>query len=313
MNSKKNFIGIIIINYNQNKYTLHCLQSIDKYVRNKLSFKVYLIDNNSEMPIDEEKINSFPFPTEYIKNNKNQGFAEGNNIGIRKALTDGCNYIALINNDTAFVDNSLFSAVKMMDDNNKIGIAGIVNYCYDNSDQIMQSGRNIILSKGKNVVVDFDINSKFPVYCDYVPGSSFIVKREVIDKIGLLDVDYFAYYEEADFCLRAKDQGYNTAFLPSSKILHKEGLSSGLSIKLYLRTRNELKFYKKNVSSVNFIFLYFKIFFKPFVKFVLLDRYKILYLKILIIAYYDFHKNNYGEGSLEYIRKLLFFQKTRSI
>jgi len=83
---------------------------------------------------------------------------------------------------------------------------------------------------------------------DYVEGACILVKREVLEKIGLLNPRYFAYWEETDLCIRGAKAGYRSVFVPSSKIWHKVSMSVDSSAKVYYLTRNRLWFMRNHAS-----------------------------------------------------------------
>lgn len=285
-------IGIIIINYNGNEDTIECLRSIEKFYQNK-AIKIFLVDNNSSIKIDLETIDSFNLDIIYLPQNKNLGFAEGNNIGIRKALEENCNFILLLNNDTLFIDDSLNSVIDLLKRNQEIGICGLVNYYYDDSSKIWQAGAFIDFKLGRFIHVnEFDKDSHFPLYVDYIPGSSLCFNTKIINTIGLLDANYFAYFEESDYCINAKKNGYRVVFLPNSRILHKIGKSSDSQFKFYLRLRNKLYFFNKYSEKKWFIFIYIYSIMHSLK--ISIKKYKSFrYLKICCKAIFDFHFKKY--------------------
>ena len=248
---KKN-VGIVIVDYYGLADTLECLNSILKCSLNDdLVIRVYVVDNSTEGLLEVDKLPS-GLKCKLIANSMNRGFAGGNNDGIKSALLEGCEWIALINNDTVFVDDSLMRAVSFLGESSSYGICGLRNYYFDRPDELWQSGfRNC-----PKRATQFGVNPKDSPFegivdVDYVPGSSMIVNAEVFNKIGLLNEDYFAYYEENDFCMRARSAGFKTCYLYDSKILHKVGRSSGGLLKFYLRSRNSNLFWRRNGSYYN--------------------------------------------------------------
>ncbi len=293
----KNRLGIIVINFNRNQDTLFCLQSIEKFCGGSDTI-VYLIDNASDDPIKKYELYPFNIKINYLIQSTNYGFAKGNNIGIIQAIKDECNYLMLLNNDTEFVDNSLFNCIQEMENNKRIAICGLVNYFYDKPNMIWQAGAFIDLKNGEICQLQ-NINTKTsdPFFVDYVPGSSFIIKSSIIKEIGMLDEDYFAYYEESDFCLRVKRMGLLIAFIPNSKILHKVGKSTTNAKRFYLRTRNKLLFYSKYSKKSDYIFIYLKIIkkcFRTILSKKTLNRFE--HFKCFLFSLIDFHLNNYGKG-----------------
>jgi hypothetical protein len=302
MDSSNYKLALIILNWNNVKDTIECLQSIKVHLDGNI-FKIYLVDNGSTQNIDELKEIGNKLPLVLIRLNNNTGFAAGNNVGIKMAVMEGFDYIMLVNNDTVFVDNSLYSLIKIMQSNNNLAIGGLVNYYYSNPEKVWNAGLMNNLFIGKNhTIKNFTAKESRIIYVDYVPGSALIVKRSVFEKVGLLDERYFAYYEENDFCLRAKKYGFRTGFLTSSRILHKVGNSSVNYIKIYLRTRNMLLFYFKYSEKI----------FLPII--ILVNTFRILYeialntdkiknIKAFILGVNDFIKGNLYSGSLDILIK----------
>jgi len=297
-------LSIILVNFNGNEDTIECIKSIEEFVdNNKVDLTVILVDNGSKQPIDDRVIYNLKIPIVYIKNNENLGFAGGNNIGIKYALEINADYIALINNDTTFVDDSLYRLVNKME-KETIHIGGIVNYYFDKPNKIWQTGFINDFKRGDNHLVKSLSNEgdEF-VDVDYVPGSSIVINQAVFNKIGTLDQEYFAYYEENDFCIRAKRSGFKVAFLENTKILHKVGKSSNSNIKVYLRTRNKLLFFKRYSSSFAFFFIYISVLLAYLKDLILRRKLKIISIKILFWAFSDFHKKNFGKGKIDKIIK----------
>lgn len=242
-------IAILIINYNGKKDTIECLRSIDEhmYSDDRVLYKVILVDNGSRDCLRTSDIEDIKSEVVLLKSADNLGFAGGNNYGY-KFLCDNnieYDYLLLLNNDTVVVDDSIAVLAEELEKSN-YGIGGLVNYYYSNPSKIWQSGTFFRTNKLKDLSIK--TNSEKLEFCevDAVPGSSLMIKKKIVDKIGLLDDRYFAYYEEFDLCARAKNHGYTIGFLNSTRLLHKVGKSSPSLLKHYLRTRNTLLFYKNN-------------------------------------------------------------------
>lgn len=289
-------LGIVIINWNGTEDTIECLESICKY-HSFEETEIFIVDNNSTKPIEKlfECKKWCQFHISIIENDKNEGFAKANNIGVALALSNNCDYILLLNNDTTIIDDSIANAINSMRDH-KFHIVGLVNYYYDQPEKIWQAGWNIDNHnlKHQNLVNNY----KGIIDVDYVPGSSLLTTKDVINSINLFDENYFAYWEETDFCFRAKKNGYKVGFLNDSKILHKVGRSSNSSVQEYLFNRNRLYFYQKNFT--NFNFLYPILLMKSIKKILqLLLKFKYKPIRSIIMAYKDFHFKKFGKGSLD--------------
>lgn len=294
-------IGVVIINYNGNDDTLECLESIQVFMSHHPKFlvKVFLVDNNSKIKLDERELNKVMPNIVFIQSKRNEGFAEGNNIGIRNALNCDTDYVILLNNDTVLVDDSFFRLISKMEIESAIGIGGIVNYYHSDQKRIWQAGVINDFKYGKPLsILNFNNKLSELKLVDYVPGSSMVIKKEVFERIGLLDARYFAYFEENDFCMRAKKAGFNVAFLQNTKILHKIGQSSNSYIKLYLRTRNILLFYSTYVSRKVVLIALSRHCFRIIRSVVKTPKRLIPSIKAIAIGVYDFYIGNFYEGSI---------------
>jgi len=189
-----------------------------------------------------------------IGNNKNYGFAEGNNIGIRYALEFlEPNYILLLNNDTVVDKNFLSELVDAARNDKQVGFAGPKVYFYDfggRHDVINVAGSRLDMHRGRLIRIgagEVD-NGQYEdlAEMDYVEGSCMLAQSEMLRKIGLLKSNYFAYWEETDLCCRGAKFGSKSLYVPKSKIWHKIGSSSDSSFRLYHMTRNKLWFMKQN-------------------------------------------------------------------
>ncbi|EKF86022.1 glycosyltransferase family 2 protein [Methanobacterium formicicum] len=197
-----------------------------------------------------------------IKNKENYGFAEGNNIGIRFSLNNlDPAYILLLNNDTVVGKNFLDELVKTGENNREIGILGPKIYSYDNPDVIWSAGCKISwkLSRGIQISANELDQGQFNTQrkVEYVSGSAFLIKTEVIQKIGLMDRKYFLYFEESDWTLRANQAGYESLYVPTAEIWHKVSQSGGGMSKptgLYYITRNRWIFMKKWANRSDYAF-----------------------------------------------------------
>ncbi|MBC7333944.1 MAG: glycosyltransferase family 2 protein [Actinobacteria bacterium] len=171
-----------------------------------------------------------------IKNKDNYGFTGGNNVGIKFALSVlNPDYVLLLNNDTVVDKEFLIEMVKVAESNDKIGIVGSKIYYYDyggRSDVIWAlGGGGINLKTGRPW--HYEINKidegKYNEIkeCEYVTGCSMLIKRDIMMKLKGFDERYFAYYEDVDLSLRARNYGYIVTCSPFSKVWHKVGVTSG--------------------------------------------------------------------------------------
>lgn len=188
-----------------------------------------------------------------IRNERNVGFAEGNNIAIRQALADGADLLMLLNNDAVVAPQTLTALVEAATRNPQIGIVAPVIYSYSEPEHVWCAGAAIDWRNGATVRLQDSVRRQpdgaAPQVVDFVSGCALCIKREVIEKIGLLDPRFFAYYEDTDWCVRAVKAGYLCAYVPSSCVWHRVSstLTPASPQVTYYMTRNQLLFLSKHV------------------------------------------------------------------
>ena len=245
-------VYIVILNWNRLDDTLECIESISTlYYPN---FKIIVVDNGSKEN-SPDIINEKYKDVILIKNKENLGFAEGNNVGIRYALSKDAKYIWLLNNDTVVDQNALTAMIEIGESIPECGIMGSKIYYYDKPELIWFAGATINWRKAVSNHIGQNQNDD-PQYdflreMERVTGCSMLIKGEICDRIGLMDEKLFLYTEELDWCVRAKKAGYKILYVPDSKVYHKISLSTGDNTGIifnYFNTRNFLYVIQKNMS-----------------------------------------------------------------
>jgi hypothetical protein len=222
-------VYIIILNWNGCDDTIECIESLKKV--DYPNFTVLVVDNASS----DNSIDVIPRKyrdVAFIEVKKNLGFAGGNNIGIKYALDHGAEYILLLNNDTTVEPNFLTEMVKVAQSDTKIGIVGSKIYFYSEPARIWFAGGKLNWLRTKGMHPDYlKIDNKerpaeHPKKVDYITGCCLLIKKDVVKKIGLMSEDYFLYYEDVDWCLRARKAGWRIIFAPAAIIYHKQSQST---------------------------------------------------------------------------------------
>ena len=247
MSKKK--VTIITVNYNHSGATCEMLESL--YACDYPELEVFVVDNAS--PSDHPEIIKEKFPSvKFIQSKVNLGFAGGNNLALRQSTGD---YIYLVNNDTIIPRGNLERLVEVLDSDPSIGVVSPKIKFYSSPQTIQFAGytdmsrytfRNICIGYGEQD------NGQHDVMRDtaFAHGAAMMLKREVIDRIGVMNEEYFLYYEELDWCARIRKAGYRIVYVPDTHILHKESLATGKSspLQTYYLNRNRTLFIRRNTS-----------------------------------------------------------------
>jgi GT2 family glycosyltransferase len=216
-------ISIIMLNWNSIDDTRECLESLKKVTYP--NYDIIVVDNASEG--DDAKLLSSEYGNQamIISNPENLGFPEGNNVGIWQALKKGSDFCLLLNNDT-IVDPEFLSELVEVAKDQSIGVVGSKIYNYYEPNRVDSVGGNawywLMLFRAR--VHERDVGQFDTVEDrDFVYANGMLIKREVFEKVGLLDPDFFFGAEEYDYCIRIKRHGYRIVYVPTSKIWHKSG------------------------------------------------------------------------------------------
>jgi GT2 family glycosyltransferase len=260
-------VTIIILNWNGKEDTIECLESL-KHITYP-NYEILLVDNGSTDGSVECFREQYP-GMEIIETGDNLGFAEGNNVGIRRAMDEGADYVLLLNNDTVVDTEFLGELVYTAKTHTKAGIVGPKIYFY-NTNRIQSCGGIISLYRGivygqKKYQNDSNQFNE-AINTEFLSGCAMLIKIRVFEDVGFFDRSYFAYYEDTDLCVRTKSTGYDLLCAQSSRIWHKGSQSSKVNrYGLYYGTRNVIKFEKKYANKFQFFifFTYFIIIKIPF-------------------------------------------------
>jgi GT2 family glycosyltransferase len=220
-------VSVVMLNWNGYVDTIECLDSLKK--NDYDNYEVIIVDNTSAGDDVNILRNKYGEYVHIIANSQNDGFPGGCNIGMRYALDKGTDYILLLNNDTTVDKSFLSELVRVAESKDSIGIAGSKIYYYYRP-KILQSVGGIIHWWLGPIIKLGDVEDvgQFEKIAerDFVFGTSFLIKKKVIDKISFMDETYFFGIEELDYCTRAIRAGFKVVYVPASKVWHKVGASS---------------------------------------------------------------------------------------
>jgi N-acetylglucosaminyl-diphospho-decaprenol L-rhamnosyltransferase len=254
-------ISVILVSYNTDEMTKEALSHLFSSLHD-FDMEVIVIDNDSKDHSVDVLRNDFPQVT-LIENKANVGFGRANNQAL--PYIKG-RYVLLLNTDAFVEPDTITKTVQYMDANPECGILGVKLLGRDGELQpscryfptpwnlfLTRTGLNRIFRRTK-LVDDMSWDHASVRECDWVPGCYYLVRKEVIDQVGLFDPRYFLYYEEIDHCFAAKSAGWKVRFFPYTSVVHIGGESaksegeitkSGRQINS-LNIESELLYFRKN-------------------------------------------------------------------
>jgi GT2 family glycosyltransferase len=261
-------VSIIIVNYNTRALVLKCLESIYRTTY-QMDFEVIMVDNASADGSADAVRKKYP-SVMVIAEEKNFGFARANNLAIRRC--EG-KYILLLNPDTEVRNSAVPSMARFLDGHPKAGAVGCRLYNSDGSLQVSSfdfptvPGVFATVFQLKKIIptrwlregplrtwmgsrIRYFNQHISPQRVDFVSGACMMVRKRMLDEVGLLDEGFFIYFEEIDWCFRMAEAGWTTYFLPSAEVVHHIGQSSRqISRRSFLELhRSRLYYYRKHFS-----------------------------------------------------------------
>ncbi len=225
-------VSVIIVNYNTCRLTKECVDSIIVNTKD-INYEIIIVDNASE---DESKLCfTNDCRVTYIYSNDNIGFGKANNIGVEYA--HGRN-ILFLNSDTLLMNNAIKELSEYLDDHQDVGACGGNLYdlygnpenSFDRYFPSIYTEVNILLREipdkilyGRNLHFNYSDN---PLPVAYIIGADLMIRRKVLDQVGIFNPEFFLYFEETELCLRIRKNGWDVISLPEAKIIHLAGKST---------------------------------------------------------------------------------------
>lgn len=283
-------VSIVIPTYNRRKDVLECLRSLQKL--RYPNYEIIVVDNGSTDGTGDAIERLFP-EVKPVTSNRNLGVTGGRNLGAKHSSGE---YIFFLDHDTTVDRNALNELMSVMQSDPNIGIVGPAIYYYNDPKRVWALGTSINMLTAK---VSFNQGGKIDngqfvkaIKVQVLP-TALLVKREVIDKVGLFDDIFFAVYEDTDFCFRVKEARYKVSCVSTAKVWHKVSLNEreqllGVLRRAYYVARNRVIFMKKHSPKVNFII--FLTFFMPV--------YTIYYTLLALKYFQPRYAVNYWRGVL---------------
>jgi GT2 family glycosyltransferase len=215
-------VACILLNWNGWRDTLACLTALRKVAYGNLS--IIVVDNGSS---DEsvDRIREAAPQVLLLESGSNLGFAGGNNVGIRHALTEKVDYIWLLNNDTEPRPAALSELVAKAASNPRLGeIGSVLLYAHDSSSVQAWGGGRVSLWSGRS---EHALCPQHDGWFQYITAASVLLPRAALEEVGLLDEGFFLYWEDGDLSFRLRKKGWGLGVASGSIVLHKEHASTG--------------------------------------------------------------------------------------
>jgi GT2 family glycosyltransferase len=231
-------VTTIILNWNGLRDTLECIGSVTNL--DYPDMHVLVVDNGSTDGSPSVIREKYPSVT-LLQNEKNIGFAGGNNLGMEKALEMGTDYLWLLNNDTVVEKDTLGKLVAATMESPEVGLASPAIYFHEEPDRIQFCGSYIDWNRKR--IVKIEEGEIIPGDGENISlwGTALLIKRKVVEEVGYLNEKYFAYHEDEEYCMRAARAGFRCVVVPEARIFHKNSRSTGSNdapMQVFLRSRN---------------------------------------------------------------------------
>jgi GT2 family glycosyltransferase len=249
-------VYVVMLTWNQQEDTLACLDSLSQVTYP--NYRVVVVDNGSTDGTALAVKTRYP-EVEVVVNPRNLGFTGGTNVGLRYALAQGADFIFSLNNDT-LVEANILDELVAHAALPGVGIVAPKIYYADEPERVWSVGARRhpltleMIDKGRDQI---DVGQWEQVLeRDYLVGCAHLLKRSLLEEIGLLDEVFFLYYDDMDFCLRARRAGYRLLMVPQARMWHKVAASAGgvgSPRERYYMARSSVWFFRKHVRGLRWL------------------------------------------------------------
>lgn len=244
-------VAVVIVNYNGLRDTLECIDSLLRV--DYPNIEIIVVDNGST-DMSLQTLRALKQPSLILlETHRNLGFSGGNNVGIQRALADDCQYVLLLNNDAVIHASAIRILVNSFATNPRLGVAQGKIYKFSQPDCIWNLGSTVAFGGawmraiGARQIDRGQFTQNLRI--GYASGCMLFTSRTLLEKVGLLEDEFFFQCEDSDLGIRAWSNGFEVVCLPAAQAWHKVGGSAGRSLHLYYTSRNRLLLIKRHSRS----------------------------------------------------------------
>jgi GT2 family glycosyltransferase len=230
-------VTAVVLNFQSASSTIRCVESLLRISYSSLS--ILVVDNNSS---DDSvaAIRARHPRVPLVQSQQNLGYGFGNNCGIRAAITGGADFVWLVTPDVEVEPSSLKPLLELMSDEPRVGIAGSLVHAGELCIIRSQLTPALGFLPRHFVVRNYDLRRpERPIVTDFVDGCAMFLRSALIREIGLLRDDWFLYFEETEYCLRAREHGWEVRLAPNSDV-RTRAITQTRNERAYFMIRNSI-------------------------------------------------------------------------
>lgn len=241
-------IGIVVCNYNKRAYVMDCVESL--LAQTVSDRDIYVVDNASEDDSVFALRDKYGDRITIFENEENEGFSRAMNRGIEYCMAEGYEFVLLVDNDTRFAPDAVDIMKQYLEEHEDVGMCGACVLQMENPEYIQEIGgmvdyrRHELSPNYRNHKLTGEIPKE--IKCDYLASCALLVKRKVIEKIGVMRRDYFVYWDDIEWSRRCTDAGYSLVALRDAHVWHNWGANVVTKFNAfteYYGRRNKLRFF----------------------------------------------------------------------
>jgi len=248
---------VLVLDWNGARDTFKCLASL-RGLRFEGEYRVMVIDNGSREPIGPHLERGFGW-VDHVRNEVNLGYAGGNNVGLKRALEERFDYACILNNDVTVTGDFLSELVGAARSGSRVAAAGAKVLAAGEPGRLYMTYGEVTYRQSLVRLCGWRRRDRArgggreaPREVEWVPGCCLLMSVEALREVGLLDEEFFAYHEDADWCARARKKGWRVLYVPQAVVYHRGNASLGgrryVSARAYLSARNSILFARKHAT-----------------------------------------------------------------